>query len=186
MKKCVLNSCGYLSYTLRYIKITMKIIKAGVDSDFLATYQFFFIIFRITFQQQTTALKSGSYNFKLNLRQYIEICEVVLYLYSHKPATDKEEPYTAILSTIFLLTLLLHLEIEKTFKPLTDCKLIIENRFQHALRQCETTPSPLVPNPVGIENCKQLFSSLLAFTAQKIATHSTNIISAVCVAFFGW
>ena len=36
----------------------------------------------------------------------------------------------------------------------------------------------------GIENCKQLSSPLLAFTTQKIATHSTDIISAARVAFF--
>ena len=30
----------------------------------------------------------------------IEVFEVVLYHYSHKPATDKEEPYTEILPTI--------------------------------------------------------------------------------------
>ena len=52
------------------------------------------------------------------------------------------------------------------------------------LRRCETPPSPHAPDPVGIENCKQLFSPLLAFTTQKIATHSTDIISAACVAFF--
>ena len=34
-----------------------------------------------------------------------------------------------------------------------------------------------------MENCKQLFSPLLAITTQKIATHSTDIISAVCVGF---
>ena len=48
----------------------------------------------------------------------------------------------------------------------------------------ETPPSPPAPDPVGIENCKQLFSPLLAFTTQKIATHSTDIISAARVAFF--
>ena len=53
------------------------------------------------------------------------------------------------------------------------------------LRRCETLPSPPFPDRVGIENCKQLFSPLLAFTTQKIATHSTDIISTVCVAFFG-
>ena len=52
------------------------------------------------------------------------------------------------------------------------------------LRRCETPPSPPTPDPVGIENCKQLFSPLLAFTIQKIATHSTDIIPAVYVAFF--
>ena len=52
------------------------------------------------------------------------------------------------------------------------------------LRRCEIPPSPPAPNPVGIENCKQLFSPLLAFTTQKIATHDTDIISAACVAFF--
>ena len=49
-----------------------------------------------------------------------------------------------------------------------------------ALRLCETP----APDPVGIENCKQLFSPLLAYTTQKIATHSTDIISAARVAFF--
>ena len=34
------------------------------------------------------------------------------------------------------------------------------------------------------ENCKQLFSKLLAFTTQKIATHNTDIITAIDVAFF--
>ena len=48
----------------------------------------------------------------------------------------------------------------------------------------EIPPSPPAPDPVGIENCIQLFSPLLAFTTQKIATHSTAIISAACVAFF--
>ena len=38
-------------------------------------------------------------------------------------------------------------------------------------------------DPVGIKNCKKLFSPPLAFTTQKIATHNTDIISAVCVAF---
>ena len=52
------------------------------------------------------------------------------------------------------------------------------------LRRCQTPPSPPAPDPVGIENCKQLFSPLLAFTTQKIATAYTDIISAVCVAFF--
>ena len=48
------------------------------------------------------------------------------------------------------------------------------------------SPPPLSPSPhqVGIENCKQLFSQLLAFTTEKIATHSTGIISAVGVALF--
>ena len=53
-----------------------------------------------------------------------------------------------------------------------------------ALRLCETPPSPPAPDPVGIENCKQLYSPLLAFTTQKIATRSTDIISAARVAFF--
>ena len=52
------------------------------------------------------------------------------------------------------------------------------------LRLCETRPFPPAPDPVRIENCKQLFSPLLAFTTQKIAIHSTDIISAGCVAFF--
>ena len=53
-----------------------------------------------------------------------------------------------------------------------------------ALRRCETPHSPPTPDPVGIENCKQLFSQLLAFMTQKIATCRTDIISAVGVAFF--
>ena len=53
-----------------------------------------------------------------------------------------------------------------------------------ALRLCETPPSPAAPDPVSIENCKQLFSPVLAFTSQKIATHSADIISAAYVAFF--
>ena len=53
-----------------------------------------------------------------------------------------------------------------------------------SLRRCETPLSPPSPDPVGIENCKQLFSQLLAFTTQKIATHDTDIISAVCVAVY--
>ena len=56
--------------------------------------------------------------------------------------------------------------------------------FHLTLRECETPPSPPTPDPVGIENCKQLFSPLLAFTTKKIATHSTGITSAICVAFF--
>ena len=44
------------------------------------------------------------------------MCEVVPYFYSHKPATDKEEPYTAILPTMVLLTLLWYLKIEKNFQ----------------------------------------------------------------------
>ena len=56
--------------------------------------------------------------------------------------------------------------------------------FHMLLRLCETPPSPPTPDPVGIENCKQLFSPLLAFTTQKIATRSTHIISAERVAFF--
>ena len=60
-----------------------------------------------------------------------------------------------------------------------------ENVFHMLLRRCETPPSPPATDPVGIENCKQLFSRLLEFTTQKIATHYTDIISAVCVAFFG-
>ena len=35
---------------------------------------------------------------------------------------------------------------------------------------------------VGIKNCKQLFSLRVALTTQKKATHSMDIISAVCVA----
>ena len=65
------------------------------------------------------------------------------------------------------------------FISLPDVKLI------GVLRRWEIPPSPPTSDPVGIENCKQLFSPLLAFTTQKIATHSTDIISAVCVAFFG-
>ena len=56
--------------------------------------------------------------------------------------------------------------------------------MQITLRLCETPPSPPAPDPVGIENCKQLFSPLHAFTTQKIATRSTDIISAARVAFF--
>ena len=52
------------------------------------------------------------------------------------------------------------------------------------LRLCETPPSPPAPDPVGIKNCKQLFSLRVALTTQKIATHSTDIIFAACVAFF--
>ena len=52
------------------------------------------------------------------------------------------------------------------------------------LRLCETPPFPPAPDPVSIENCKQLFSPLLAFKTQNIATHSTDIISAARVAFF--
>ena len=60
--------------------------------------------------------------------------------------------------------------------------VIIESSL---LKTMWNTSLPFYPDPVGIENCKQLFSQLLAFTTQKIATHSTDIISAVCVAFFG-
>ena len=60
----------------------------------------------------------------------------------------------------------------------------IENVFHMLLRLSETPPSPPAPDAVGIENCKQLFSSLLVFTTQKIATRSTDIISAERVAFF--
>ena len=64
--------------------------------------------------------------------------------------------------------------------------IILEDLFDgiQPLRLCETPPSPPAPDPVGIENCKQLFSPLLAFTTQKIATRSTGIISAARVAFF--
>ena len=54
----------------------------------------------------------------------------------------------------------------------------------YPLRIYETPPFPPAPDPVSIENCKQLFSPLLAFTTQKIATRSTDIISAARVAFF--
>ena len=63
--------------------------------------------------------------------------------------------------------------------------LFIKSHGWVILRRCETPPSPPTPDPVGIENRKQLFSSLLAFTTQKIATHSMDIISDVCVGFFG-
>ena len=43
--------------------------------------------------------------------------------------------------------------------------------FHIVLRRCETPPSPPTKDPVSIENCKQLFSQLLSFTTQKIATH---------------
>ena len=62
--------------------------------------------------------------------------------------------------------------------------MIIEFLLFETFRRCETPPSPPAPDPVGIENCKQLYSPLLVFTIQKIATHSTDIISAICVAFF--
>ena len=52
------------------------------------------------------------------------------------------------------------------------------------VRLCETPPCPPAPDPVSIENCKQLFSPLLAFTTQNRATHSTDIISAAHVVFF--
>ena len=52
------------------------------------------------------------------------------------------------------------------------------------VRRCETPPSPPALDPVGIENCKQRFSPLLAFITQELATRSTDIISAVCVTFF--
>ena len=52
------------------------------------------------------------------------------------------------------------------------------------LRRCETPPSPPALDLVGIENCKQLFSPLLSCRTQKIVTNSTDIISAVSVAFF--
>ena len=62
---------------------------------------------------------------------------------------------------------------------------VIFNRAEPRLKTMWNTPSPPAPDPVGIENCKQLFSPLLAFTTQKIATHSTDIISAARIAFFG-
>ena len=52
------------------------------------------------------------------------------------------------------------------------------------LKTMWNTSLPTYPEPVGIENCKQLFSPLLAFTTQKIATRSTDIISAARVALF--
>ena len=66
----------------------------------------------------------------------------------------------------------------------TETSFVKLDSDKKMLRRCETPPSPPTPDPVGIENCKQLFSPLLAFTTQKIATHCTDIISAVCVAFF--
>ena len=62
--------------------------------------------------------------------------------------------------------------------------MAIQSVSHLTLRLCETPPSPPAPDPVGIENCKQLFSPLLAFTTQKIATHSMDIIFAARVAFF--
>ena len=47
--------------------------------------------------------------------------------------------------------------------------------------RCETPPSPPASDPVGIENCKQLFSPLLAFTSHKIATHDLDIIRIMLV-----
>ena len=44
-------------------------------------------------------------------------------------------------------------------------------------------PSPPNPDQVSIKNCKQLFSQP-KITTQKIAKYSTDIISAVGVAFF--
>ena len=67
---------------------------------------------------------------------------------------------------------------------LTNDVYVLYILIMHGLRRCETPPSPPAPDPVGIENCKQLFSPLLAFTTQKIATHCMDIISAVCVPFF--
>ena len=37
---------------------------------------------------------------------------------------------------------------------------------------------------VGIKNCKQRFSLLLAFTTQKKATHTAEMMSVLCVAIF--
>ena len=51
------------------------------------------------------------------------------------------------------------------------------------LRRCETRLPPPNPDQLDIENCKQLLL-LIAFTTRKIATHSTDIIFAVGVAFF--
>ena len=45
--------------------------------------------------------------------------------------------------------------------------------------------SPPASDPVGIENCKQLFPQLLAFTTQKLATRRRDIISAVFF-FLSW
>ena len=52
------------------------------------------------------------------------------------------------------------------------------------LRRCETPPSPPSPDPVGIKNCKQLFLLLLAFTTQKKATHTAEMMSVLSVAIF--
>ena len=78
--------------------------------------------------------------------------------------------------------------IQKSFSCLEKSrnKHLIFSLLQscYPLGRFKTPPSPPTPDPVGIENCKQLFSPLLAFTTKKIATHSTGIISAACVAFF--
>ena len=52
------------------------------------------------------------------------------------------------------------------------------------MKTMRNTSLPTYPKPVGIENCEQLFSQLLAFATQKEATRSTDIIAAVGVAFF--
>ena len=60
------------------------------------------------------------------------------------------------------------------------------NAFKEtALRPCETPPSPPTPDPVGIENCKQLFSPLLAFTTKK-KQHILRISSPLHVLLFFW
>ena len=42
-----------------------------------------------------------------------------------------------------------------------------ERMLSLALRLCETPPSPPAPDSVGIKNCEQLFSPLLAFTTRN-------------------
>ena len=37
---------------------------------------------------------------------------------------------------------------------------------------------------VGIKNCRQLFSLRLAFTTQRKATHTAEMMSVLCVAIF--
>ena len=47
-----------------------------------------------------------------------------------------------------------------------------------------TTFKSMWNTAVGIKNCKQLFSLWLAFTTQKKATHTAEMMSVVCVAIF--
>ena len=54
----------------------------------------------------------------------------------------------------------------------------------HRLKIMWNTSLPTCPGPSRYRKLNNFFSPLLAFTTQKIATHSTDIISAACVAFF--